>query len=534
MAEKVVFDGPNKLIYVTSGSVTLDVKSEVYSAWKRWIRSGSNAQYLEALRTVGGDPIDETTILGDTYFLTNGWRIRGYDGTYTLNVAGNLYTEEGSGSYLSITGSGTVTYLSTVSNLIQTSIIQQDEIEYSSYNGGVTLDVINGSAGTTFPIGTSRSPVNNLQDAQSIATTRGFKKIFLRNDTIFESDDNLDGYIFITDVPEIYLQIESSSTHYTQFKDINISGSFNGHVHFENCKVGDVNNVYGDFKYCIIQGNINVVTESSEQVLFYDCYTGQVTAPPILDMGGDGPKVAIRGYTGAMRFTNKTGSTQASFIDLNSARVGFDSGITSGSFIIRGVGYIYLNDSTNTTFDVTGLMSTQTVTEVTSASLSYIQTDIIYISESIGSVEASLPAESSASIANIEIQTTYISESVGPLQTDVTYISESIGSIEASLPSDISSSIANTEAAVIDVSASMAAHRDATEERIRYIIGLSQHNFRMTNQTYDSENHMLTATVNIYDNASDATNDVNVTKQWAVSASYDGDGNMTSYLSKEI
>ena len=56
----------------------------------------------------------------------------------------------------------------------------------------------------------------------------------------------------------------------------------------------------------------------------------------------------------------------------------------------------------------------------------------------------------------------------------------------------------------------------------------------MTNMTYDADNHMITSYINIYTNSTDAENNTNVLKQWFVSSSYDVDGNMSSYVVKEI
>ena len=77
---KVTFDGEARIIYVNEGVTFLDFRSDVYSAWKEWVQLPShpqNASYLDAMRSVGGDPIDETNgvYLGATYFLRNGWRI---------------------------------------------------------------------------------------------------------------------------------------------------------------------------------------------------------------------------------------------------------------------------------------------------------------------------------------------------------------------------------------------------------------------------------------------------------------------------
>lgn len=103
MAEKVTFDGPNKIIQVVYGTTELDAKADIYSAWKRWTLTSPsasaipvNAGYLQALRTVGGDPIGAGQAISPYYFLLNGWRLRSWGGgDHYLQIHGNLYVDGG-------------------------------------------------------------------------------------------------------------------------------------------------------------------------------------------------------------------------------------------------------------------------------------------------------------------------------------------------------------------------------------------------------------------------------------------------------
>jgi hypothetical protein len=102
MAEKVTFDGPNKIINVNYGITELDAQGDIYSAWKRWITTPPsasdvpvNAGYLEALRTVGGDSIGGGQFVSAYFFLMNGWRLRSWSGNHFLQIFGNLYVDEG-------------------------------------------------------------------------------------------------------------------------------------------------------------------------------------------------------------------------------------------------------------------------------------------------------------------------------------------------------------------------------------------------------------------------------------------------------
>ena len=96
----ITFNGALKRIYITNTS-SIIVK-DVYSAWKNWLLLDDNLKFLQAFRTVGGDP----TVSGQSapvyYFLTNDWKIV-IDG---INVvfAYNLYTYDGSNPIVALNG----------------------------------------------------------------------------------------------------------------------------------------------------------------------------------------------------------------------------------------------------------------------------------------------------------------------------------------------------------------------------------------------------------------------------------------------
>ena len=115
---KVTFDGPNKLIYVNEGVTELNVRDDIYSDWKEWVQYEDNAKYEQALRTVGGDPISEGVFLGQTFFLTNGWRIRTWEGNHRLIVNGNLYTNEGDNVFVPTLQPWNIEIAMTRSNLV--------------------------------------------------------------------------------------------------------------------------------------------------------------------------------------------------------------------------------------------------------------------------------------------------------------------------------------------------------------------------------------------------------------------------------
>lgn len=92
------FDGPNRLIILSSGTTTLDVR-DMLSRWADWVVQGDNSKYLPALDQVGGNDIDVTagTKIPIYAYLLNGWRIRPQEANHTLTVSGGVLLVSGGG-----------------------------------------------------------------------------------------------------------------------------------------------------------------------------------------------------------------------------------------------------------------------------------------------------------------------------------------------------------------------------------------------------------------------------------------------------
>ena len=200
------FDGPNKIISFDASTTAVDVQ-DLYSRWVDWFLTSDNSKFLLAMRNVGGDPLPGSKQLGLTYFFMNGWKLRPYEETHVLAIDGNLYSEDGSSPFTPVLGAYNVTIINTVSNLVDSTVQQLPEIEYSSFQNRVTVDVDNGSVGTTYPVGTPASPVNNLADALAIAAARGFKVLDLLSDLTITTGANIDGYTIRSDYwPEVTVE----------------------------------------------------------------------------------------------------------------------------------------------------------------------------------------------------------------------------------------------------------------------------------------------------------------------------------------
>lgn len=103
----MTFDGPNKLVILTSATLDLQV---LWSNWKDWLIAG-NAGHALAFDTVGGEPIDPTegTLVPLYLFIQNGWKIRPMEADHTLRVIkGSLVVSGGGYPFVPTLGDFTV------------------------------------------------------------------------------------------------------------------------------------------------------------------------------------------------------------------------------------------------------------------------------------------------------------------------------------------------------------------------------------------------------------------------------------------
>lgn len=123
LEEKVSFNGTTKRIKVHEGVTSLDVQTDLYSAWKRWVKMHDNAKYLPAMRSAGGDPIPGG-VTGQTFFLSNGWKVE-YDPT-AVAVTGVLYSDDYPTAFWS--RDDRPVYPAVVSSLVNAAVVTQNVV----------------------------------------------------------------------------------------------------------------------------------------------------------------------------------------------------------------------------------------------------------------------------------------------------------------------------------------------------------------------------------------------------------------------
>lgn len=239
-----------------------------------------------------------------------------------------------------------------------------EDIQYASFEGGVTLDPVNGLDTNR---GNREFPVKTLTRAQEIAVERGFKTIWVKGSLTLQATDDVRNYNLNGEAPNksyIYAT-DGCLTNQVHFNHVSIEGVLTGSdADFLDCFVSDLTGVVGVLRDCYLAGTITLGGASDDIVTFTNCYLGTTAIGLVeIDMNGDGPSLAMRPYTGGVRIKNKTGAAKVA-IDFLSGRLELESSITGGTFYVRGSGSeISKNEATGITLYSAPLTNPATVAD---------------------------------------------------------------------------------------------------------------------------------------------------------------------------
>ena len=164
---------------------------------------------------------------------------------------------------------------------------EQQDIQYSSFDGGVTVDLTSSYSGTVFPVGTPRQPVNNFSDALTIAQNRGFYRFFVLGDAVIDLGLDYTGYTFVGESKNKSHFTISSLANVTnaEFVNATVTGTLDGGNVLFNCSLETLNFVDGFIEQCIL--NDTITLSGGADAHFLDCFSGVPGAStPTIDMGG--------------------------------------------------------------------------------------------------------------------------------------------------------------------------------------------------------------------------------------------------------
>ena len=243
----------------------------------------------------------------------------------------------------------------------------QADIEYASFNGGVTVDLLGPNAGTTFPTGTPRQPVNNLADALTIANSRGFQAFYILGDATIDSGLDYTGKTFYgeSQAKSVLTITSAAIVNGCEFYDAEVTGTLDGGGHLKGCLVDTLNYVDGYIEQCVLQGTIKLGGDAH----LLDCWSGIPGAgTPVIDFDGSASTLALRNFNGGITLRNKTGAEPVS-VDLNSGQIVLESTVSAGAIILRGVGKLTDNSTGTATVDAEYLLGPTSIASAVWASV---------------------------------------------------------------------------------------------------------------------------------------------------------------------
>jgi len=275
------------------------------------------------------------------------------DGQYAVNLVGAN----------SNVGDKVVVNQVSVRSQNSAGLISSADIEFASYNGGVTVDTSSPYTGTLHPVGTARQPVNNLDDALLIAEYRGLTAFYILGDiTVGDALDFKQYSFFGESIDKTTITIETETdVEQCEFYEASVQGVLDGQTKLKNCLVKDINYISGYIELCVLAGTATLGGESD--AFFLDCWAGTKKAnPPIIDMGGSGQTLVMQNFNGAIKIVNKNGANDECNISLNAGMIVLDSTVTAGDINIMGTGAVFdYSDGANV--DTTYLVSPSNISE---------------------------------------------------------------------------------------------------------------------------------------------------------------------------
>jgi len=305
--------------------------------------------------------------------------VRGFMGEVTLtnNTAGTNITVDmtsgkvildptcSSGTY-TFRGVGLLDNQSTGTAVVdQTGLVSADLLQTASFNGYVTIDVINGEAGTDFPIGNETHPVDNLVQALVIAASRGFNSFRVRGSLDIEATADVSNLTFIGDgmVGSSIIMTAGCVTSKTTFRDASVVGVQNGEVNYAICSIGELDSARGVFLSCRLLGPISCDAVSTDVIVMKDCYSGDAGGlPTVINMDNSPSSLSNNSFNGVLQFQNfnKNPGAGVIMVGIQTGKIIVDATCTKGDIFIRGVCEID-NSAAGTVVNVAGAIDTVAV-----------------------------------------------------------------------------------------------------------------------------------------------------------------------------
>jgi hypothetical protein len=239
-----------------------------------------------------------------------------------------------------------------------------DAINSQSFeNAAVWVDANDGLPGTSFPRGTPSDPVDNVNDALTIAIKENLHNFHIVGQFSAAGTMPITNYNITGTTPANGIIIgDNLGVEKCSFERIAILGSITGRGSYKDCSIGKTLNItglQGILDNCGLAGNMTLEATATEPIIFKDCISAIAgTAKPGLDCNSTAAGINFRRYAGGLALTNFNNPAGTMTLDLMGAEVSIDSTTcTNGIIVVRGVGRVIDengNDIENGTSTING------------------------------------------------------------------------------------------------------------------------------------------------------------------------------------
>jgi len=252
----------------------------------------------------------------ERYFtLMFGTRIVPYDESHVIDITGTLITDDGyegafcfDKSHLSAGVSVDIQYAPKQVEVINLNF---DDLVYSSFQGGVWVDPINGyeDVGTdNLPNGNTERPVKYVELAVEIAKDRGFRTIHVLEDIELGEGVDIKGMklIGVSHSNTDLTVLPECECHLTIFESFNIEGTLDGGSEISRCVIGDLDFFEGHIHDSVLRGVVKLSSTLTGHAILDNCNALDIGSPPTLDVNGSLMNVTMPHWSGPLIISNVT------------------------------------------------------------------------------------------------------------------------------------------------------------------------------------------------------------------------------------
>ncbi|RLI53451.1 MAG: hypothetical protein DRP09_15705, partial [Candidatus Thorarchaeota archaeon] len=279
MSFELSFDKVNKIIEVKQPATEVTVQ-DLYNKIRDWEEETNNLEVDKICDCYGKQELGGGVKVGLTLVLYD-WKLKFEERTsQTICIVsgGNLVRYDTQTQTYEFPLEYSSNVMGYVARSSSATLQELAMLQHSSYNNGVTIDVVNGEPGTEYPIGTLEQPVNNLADAKTIAEERGFDTLYIIGNITFGATDDISGFNVIGQNSFLTtITIEAGCTTIgANFQSCKIKGVLDGLGCSINNKsrIGNLSGFFGYMDDCSLEGTLTLA--GSGTIFMFNCVDGFV------------------------------------------------------------------------------------------------------------------------------------------------------------------------------------------------------------------------------------------------------------------